>query len=92
MAEMKRIRKKKIEKVETDIAWAVSQRDTCTDSNLVLRYDEKVCYLQVELDDVFANLNRASKNFNSAKKYFYSGKSSHYFLRNKFFWKNSVKN
>ena len=63
MAEMKRIRKKKIEKVETDIAWAVSQRDMCTDSNLILRYDKKVCYLQVELDEVYTNLNRTTKNF-----------------------------
>ena len=90
-AELKHLHKNQVESVEQQINQSVFDRDTCNDPQQAHRYDNKVRYLQLELDDIFAVQNARKLWFNQAQKYFFSEKCSKYFLRPKLCRKNAIK-
>ena len=82
-SELKRKKKQDIEKLEQDIAESVSCRDQTPLPEERKSYDDKIKYMQTELDQVFAIQNQHTRNFNIGRKYYYSERSSKYFLRSK---------
>ena len=90
-AELKHLQKQQVESVEQQIAQSVYDRDTCNDPQQAHCYDDKVKYLQLELDDIFTIQNAKKLQFNQAQKYFFSEKCSKYFLRPKLCRKNVIK-
>ena len=90
-AEIKRKKKAQIESVEVQIAENVLHRDEAVSSETIRHYDDKVKYLQLELDDINQSQNNLSRQYNTAQKYYFSERSSRYFLKKKFCTKNAIK-
>ena len=90
-AEIKRNKKAQIESVEVQIAENVLHRDEAVSSETIRHYDDKVKYLQLELDDIYQSQNNLSRQYNTAQKYYFSERSSRYFLKKKFCTKNAIK-
>ena len=68
ISELKKDRKSQIEKIEKDIAVATHRRDSMSFPDLVKRYDDKIKYLQAELDTVHSAATAVSRSFATAKK------------------------
>ena len=90
-SELKRSKKKRIERVEAQIADSVLERDSSITPQEMQRYDDKVKYLQSELDIIFTEVNEKSFSFKKAQKYFRSEKCNKYFLRSRQSFHDSIK-
>ena len=90
-SELKRKRKSGIEELEQQIAESVTSRDSTTLPDQRARYDDKIKYLQIELDQVYETIHMHSKEYNMGRKYYYNERSLRYFLREKICKKNQIK-
>ena len=91
LSEGKRKRKSQVESLEAKIAEQVLIRDNTHDEDSIIRYDDKIKYLQIELDEVFRTVSESSRKYNMARKYYYSDICSKYFLRSKVYKCNAIK-
>ena len=66
-------------------------RDAAIIPQQIVRYDDKVKYLQVELDTIFKEVNESGFNFKKACKYYRSETCNKYFLHDKVYHKADIK-
>ena len=91
MSELKRTRKKNIERIELELVSNVQSRDATVDPDRIIEYDNKVKYLQVELSAQVESSNKICKEYNTARKFYFSERSSKYFLRPHLCHRNHIK-